>query len=74
MFLLISRLTGELNELKSRWELHMSEMSKSNVHRDVELEALREQVGQLRMELNERKLDIERLAKLLSDVKITSTG
>ena len=35
-------------------------MSKSNVHRDVELEALREQVGQLQIELSERKMDIER--------------
>lgn len=41
----------------------MSEISKSNVHRDVELEALREQVGQDKIELGERKLDIERSAR-----------
>ena len=54
------RMENELIDIKSRWESHISEISRSNVDRDVELETLRESVGQLNTELSQRKQDIDR--------------
>ena len=43
-----------------RWESNISEMSRDNVSRDLELKALRENESKLRVELEQRKHDNER--------------
>jgi hypothetical protein len=53
-------MENELLDIKSRWESHIANISRSNVDRDVELETLRENVGQIKADLAQRKQDIDR--------------
>lgn len=56
----IYRLQEELTEMQTKWDSQISQVSRSNVTRDLEVEALRENDGKLKAELVQRKEDIER--------------
>jgi hypothetical protein len=47
--------------LKLRWESNVAEISRENVARDLELKALKDNESKLRVELEQRKHDTERL-------------
>jgi hypothetical protein len=57
----VFRLEEEMSDLKLRWESNVAEMSRDNVARDLELKALRDNESKIRVELEQRKHDIERL-------------
>jgi len=57
---LFYRLEDELADVKLRWESNVAEMSRENVARDLELNALRDSQSKIRVELEQRKHDNER--------------
>ncbi|OWF50285.1 coiled-coil domain-containing protein 57-like [Mizuhopecten yessoensis] len=60
------KLQDELCEVKEKWDKHVTNMSRSQVNKDLELEALRENEAKLKTDLQQRKEDIERYKKELS--------
>ena len=60
MYISLNRLQAELEDMKSRWESHLSELSHGTASKDVELETPRENEVRLKTELIQRKHDIER--------------
>ncbi|XP_071106451.1 coiled-coil domain-containing protein 57-like isoform X1 [Haliotis cracherodii] len=62
----ITKLREELESQQDKWERHLGEMSHSQVARDVELEALREREGKFQVELQQKKHDIDRYKRDLS--------
>ena len=59
-----SRMESEMATMKLKWESHINEMSRDNVSRDVELNSLKESESNLKLDLQQRKLDIERFLVL----------
>ncbi|XP_067671855.1 coiled-coil domain-containing protein 57-like isoform X2 [Haliotis asinina] len=62
----ITKLHEELESQQEKWERHLGEMSHSQVSRDVELEALRERESKFQVELQQKKQDIDRYKRDLS--------
>ncbi len=46
--------------MKSRWDVHLSEATRDDVSKDVEIQTLRDNEMRLKTELIQRKHDIER--------------
>jgi hypothetical protein len=59
-YVYICRLQEELYEQKERWDKQIVDVSRSQVHKDVEMQRLRESEEKLKAELIQRKQDIER--------------
>ncbi|XP_046573024.1 coiled-coil domain-containing protein 57-like isoform X2 [Haliotis rubra] len=62
----ITKLREELESQQEKWERHLGEVSHSQVSRDVELEALRERESKFQVELQQKKQDIDRYKRDLS--------
>ncbi|XP_033742493.1 coiled-coil domain-containing protein 57-like isoform X2 [Pecten maximus] len=60
------KLHDELCEIKDKWDKQTTNVSRSQVNKDLELEALRENEAKLKADLQQRKEDIERYKKELS--------
>ncbi|XP_064640433.1 coiled-coil domain-containing protein 57-like isoform X2 [Lineus longissimus] len=62
----VQKLHKELGEIKDKWDLQISDISRSTVTRDLEFEAIKESNEKLKAELVQRKQDIERYKKDLN--------
>ena len=60
------RLKEEIQQLQSRWDSNIKEMSRDAVTRDVELEAAHEEINRLKSDLAQRKNDLDRYTHFLA--------
>lgn len=60
------KLQDELCAMKDKWEKQLTNASRGQVNKDLELEALRENEAKLKSDLIQRKEDIERYKKEMS--------
>ena len=60
------RLKEEIQQLQSRWDSNIKEMSRDAVTRDVELEAAHEEINRLKSDLAQRKDDLDRYTHFLA--------
>ena len=61
LFLIIHlRLQEEVGDVKEKWERHVSEISRENVARDLELSTALEEQRRLKLDVEQRKNDIDR--------------
>lgn len=60
------KLNDEIVQLKEKWDKQIVEVSRSQVNKDIEVQTLRENEEKLRGEINQKKQDIERYKKELS--------
>ncbi|XP_012941304.1 coiled-coil domain-containing protein 57 [Aplysia californica] len=56
----IEKLQEEISEVKEKWDRHVAEISRENVSRDLELGTALEEQRRLKLELEQRKDDMER--------------
>ena len=56
----IFRLKEEIQQLQSRGDRHLKEMSHDAVTRDVELQNAREEISRLKTDLMQRRDDLDR--------------
>jgi len=56
----IEKLQEEVGDVKEKWERHVSEISRENVARDLELSTALEEQRRLKLDLEQRKNDIDR--------------
>ncbi|XP_070187035.1 coiled-coil domain-containing protein 57-like isoform X2 [Littorina saxatilis] len=61
----VERLREELQQLQSRWDSNLKDMSRDTVSRDVELQAAHEEISRLKSDLAQRKDDLDRYKKEL---------
>ena len=64
--LVLCRLKEEIQQLQSRWDSNIKEMSHDAVTRDVELEAAHEEINRLKSDLAQRKDDLDRYTHFLA--------
>ena len=57
---LSSRLHDELGQQKDKWDRQIIDVSRSQVNKDIELQALRENEDKLKADILQKKQDIER--------------
>ncbi|XP_063445953.1 coiled-coil domain-containing protein 57-like [Mytilus trossulus] len=60
------KLNDEIVQLKEKWDKQIVEVSRSQVNKDIEVQTRRENEEKLRAEINQKKQDIERYKKELS--------
>ena len=58
--LVMCRLREEIQQLQSRWDSNLKEMSRDAVTRDVELQSAHEEINRLKSDLAQRKDDLDR--------------
>ncbi|BFZ03196.1 hypothetical protein BsWGS_06235 [Bradybaena similaris] len=56
----IDKLQEELKDVKEKWDRHIAEISRENVTRDLELSSALEEQQRLKLELDQRKDDLQR--------------
>ncbi|XP_076459611.1 coiled-coil domain-containing protein 57-like [Babylonia areolata] len=61
----VEKLREEIQQLQTRWDSHVKDMSRDAVTRDVELQAAQEEVSRLKSDLAQRKDDLDRYKKEL---------
>ena len=54
------RLESQLKDIQSQWESYLSNTSKATVSKDVELQRLKEDEERIKIDLMQRKEDIDR--------------
>lgn len=54
------RLQEEINDVKEKWNRHIAEISRENVTRDLELGTALEEQRRMKLELEQRKDDLQR--------------
>lgn len=64
--LCIQKLQQQASELKEKWDKQIVDVSRSQVNKDLELQNLREMEEKLKLEIVQKKEDIERYKKELS--------
>ena len=57
---LSTRLQDELGQQKDKWDRQIIDVSRSQVNKDIELQALRENEDKLKADILQKKQDIER--------------
>lgn len=63
---MLCRLQEELSDVKEKWDRHIAEISRENVTRDLELSSALEEQQRLKLELDQRKDDLQRLGSCFS--------
>ncbi|XP_013420877.1 coiled-coil domain-containing protein 57 [Lingula anatina] len=57
------KLHGEIHDVKEKWDAQLSEIARTNVARDLELQALKDNEDSIKAELQQKKESIERYKK-----------
>ncbi|KAI8794762.1 coiled-coil domain-containing protein 57 isoform X1 [Biomphalaria glabrata] len=63
-------LKEEIKNIKEKWDRHVAELSREHVNRDFELETALEEQRRLKLELDQRKEDLERYKNELKDAAV----